>query len=334
MIRQLIATRPLLAHMLVGGGVGATFTLQSYYERRNEILRDIEEARKAADAVKLREYTKELELERKELPVELATAAFVGTFSGAAMRYWYPLIESAASSTALRIAIDAAPALLATAGVHYAARAWYASEYSLPADPDSLQYAAQEVIDKIQESFEAAQRAGRELIAGQAVSDDGSGAAGPSMADSEQVELIDLILQTQPSIANAVTFAITVANFTLVPRWLRGVVGIVQWHLYDAIDDAKHADASPVRVSAHVSVEEDQDGYGITVHEELRAAHGPAGGHLHHGHERLSHEQLQSELTEEEAAAAAAEGAEPWADPYAPGAAGKREGKQPGDRMR
>lgn len=154
--------------------------------------------------------------------VELAAEGVVGGLMGGAMRYWFPAIEAVAvarfaapaAQTAAKIALDCAPALLHTYGTNSLARWYYTHAYgATSSDPAS-------VLNRLRAiAHDAAER----------------GAAGASTigVDVDELDVIDTILSTQPSRANAVTAAISAANFLVVPRPFRGLVGTLQWLLYE-----------------------------------------------------------------------------------------------------
>src|SRR5689334_13672414 len=107
--RRLLSTRPLLAHALVGGVAGLLLPPAV------EVAHATAQAwRSQGDVVVVVEVAAE----------ELAASALTGVVQGAAMRYWYPMVEgyavargtSPATTWLIKVLMDATPALVSTAG--------------------------------------------------------------------------------------------------------------------------------------------------------------------------------------------------------------------------
>jgi hypothetical protein len=306
MLRHLVATRPLLSHMVFGGTVAAVWEAAELHQDRNAILEEgakrqrgrtdnnkgrthththIPAAPSSSTQSEMDDVNEALEDWTAMVPLHLAVAAAVGGLQGAAMRYYYPLLESFVDTrialrlgsqvgTAAKIAIDHLPAF-STVVLHFLSAAYYESVYGLPADPDSLRAVAEDAavrlraaMNEVQESWLKKQQEGATGPdkRDQAALEASAVAAAASIADAEQMETIDLILSTEPNLANLIALAGTVLNFTLVPRWLRGMVGVVQWQFWDWAQ----SDAYP---------EDDEGGGGIGDYDgEGEEGRGGGGG--------------------------------------------------------
>ena len=158
---------------------------------------------------------------------ELAAAGLVGALQGSVMRFWYPAVEGFAHrhSTSvlgrrlLKIAVDATPALASTVVVNTALRAYYKRAYGLPITEERLFDRYWELADRVAAALSGA------------VSDMGG-------FDDSEFALIEAIIDTTPTLANAVTAAVSALNFTLVPRQFRGLVGTLQWQCYESLQAA------------------------------------------------------------------------------------------------
>ena len=204
-IRTILSSRPLLAH----AAFGASSAVALAY------------ADSMAPAA-----TPELSIQPMQTPsTELLAAALVGALQGATMRFWYPTIESIAhrrSNSAVgrklvKIAIDAAPALLSTAGVNQVLRWYYRRAYGILPVEDSLWDRYWELADRVAATLSGA------------VSDFRNG------PETEEFEILEMIIDTTPTFANVTTAAVTVLNFTIIPRQYRGLVGTLQWQVYEAM---------------------------------------------------------------------------------------------------
>jgi hypothetical protein len=253
--RGLIAARPLLAHVMMGSSLAAGWEGASMFGMWRGAMEDAEFARAQGDKEGAEAYEAEANDLIEGAPYEVAAASIIGGLRGAAMRFYYPwmegMVESRIAGTgaraALKIAIDHAPAFFSTFGVHWAATQMYEAQYGLPADPSAMRDTAEAIGGKLTAALEDARRTLAESGAAGATVADAAKAArsaiersGPTIADAEQVELIDTILSSQPSPANAASLALTVINFTVVPRWLRGVVGTFQWQLWDQLQEREN----------------------------------------------------------------------------------------------
>lgn len=290
--RGFIATKPLLAHVFFGSSLNVGWTVFQQYATFVAIDEDLKQARADGNADLIHALEDEREGFNAASLVDVGVAGLVGGLQGAAMRFYYPWLEaavdrrfaSAALAIATKVLIDHAPAALSTVGLHTAAKISYQREYHLPADPDSLTEVAMGIAERLEGAiYEARDKAARilesggsELSASKAAEKTLAG-TGPTVADTEQIELIDTILSSQPTYANYVAFAITCLNFTVVPRWLRGVVGTAQWQLWDRLDEALHGEASPVAVHATVDLEKaDDGGIDLVIREDVQV-HRPQG---------------------------------------------------------
>jgi hypothetical protein len=254
MFRQLLATRPLLVHAAVGAAASMGCTaVEARLPWPQGGLHD-------AAAAELAAVGDEAD-DALDTAAEYASSAVIGAMQGAAMRYWFPMVEAAAATLAagrasralLCMAMDAAPALASTYGAHWAAKQYYKRTYALPTDGLSLRKLLVEPALELQRAAEEAFDSARDAAsraAGLGSGSDGSGGLGRAGSRSQPVEvevelelnvsddqlaLIDLILETEPTPANTITPAVTVANFSLVPRHLRGIVGTLQWRVYETL---------------------------------------------------------------------------------------------------
>jgi hypothetical protein len=289
--RGLMARRPLLAHVAFGGALGATWELVDVMAMLEDDERE-EEGESSDDS-----------LTDEDIGLSLSAAAIVGGMQGAAMRWYYPWLESFVEGRfrppspspgpprarpllfLAKVAVDHAPALISTVVLHRVSVWQWEKEYGLPADADTLRARAYEVVDRVQgvvadarrEVESATSRSLPPLPPPRTAT-----ASMPSVADLEQVELIDTILSSQPSSANAVALAISAANFALVPRWLRGLVGTFQWQLWEALreEEGKGDGGSPVSIDSEVDVSIGEGGAGVDVmvKEEIKVRRRREGG--------------------------------------------------------
>jgi hypothetical protein len=288
--RGLMARRPLLAHVAFGGALGATWELVDVMAALEDEER--EEGESSSDSVSLTD---------QDIGLSLSAAAIVGGMQGAAMRWYYPWLESFVEGRfrppsagpprarpllfLAKVAVDHAPALISTVVLHRVSVWQWEKEYGLPADADTLRARAYELVDRVQGVVGDARR---EVESATSRSPSPpppprtAAASMPSVADLEQVELIDTILSSQPSSANAVALAISAANFALVPRWLRGLVGTFQWQLWEALreEEGKGDGGSPVSIDSEVDVSIGEGGAGVDVmvKEEIKVRRRREGG--------------------------------------------------------
>ena len=197
-IRRVLATHPLFAHAAVGACVSASFALAF-----------VKSGEGAAPAV----------------AAELSAAAFLGALQGSVLRFYYPVVERGADLLlALPVlrrlqafrplccaALDHVPAVLSTFGVSYSARSSLATGAVALLDNASL-----------------ARRGSARARKGARATED----------ELEELELIDAALASAPTAANAGTAAASLANFGLVPRHPRGVLGIAQLQLFEGASAA------------------------------------------------------------------------------------------------
>ena len=221
MIRSLLARRPLLVHTTFGAAAsaGMYFTQPEPYNNDDDDDDDGDDSTVA----------------------DIAARAVIGGLMGGAMRFWYPAIERIAHQrfaspvvrTASKIIMDATPAFLWTFGRHYSLRWYYERQYgALASDPWSLSA-------RIEDAVKAAVE----------------GAAVPF--DAEEIDVISSIISSRPTSANAITAAISVANFIAVPRQFRGLVGTLQWLIFDA--SAQETDVEVVEVGLPTDDDGDHD---------------------------------------------------------------------------
>ena len=295
-VRALLAARPLMAHVTFGASSAAGIHL-AFYDSRVE---EGEDANGSPWAPPRSVGGMELD---DEFWTDLIAAAVTGGLQGGAMRYWYPALEgfaqrwfaSSAAQTAAKIAMDAAPAAVSTFGFHALAMYYYRRNYGGLSDPDSLFERLQDIAANLaDEATSVIERHEHEKQGGKPSLPDYSSSGADSEYDDEQrrqddalvadaiaeylqvspdslpleeIEAIDAVLDTRPTLANYVTAAISLLNFMLVPRQLRGLVGTLQWQVYEAgstiLLDSEERER-PLSIESHWSLHkhDDDDGKG------------------------------------------------------------------------
>jgi hypothetical protein len=254
-LRVLVAARPLAAHVVIGASSAAGMHLAFYDSAADE---DPEAWANGSPWAP----SPPRDQDESEFWTDLVAAAVTGGLQGGAMRYWYPGLEGLAQrafasrglQTAAKVVMDAAPAALSTLGLNAAAQYYYTRTYGVAADADSLlarmRAIAEDVNDAAQGAVEAATAAARGSSSTSREDDNGGGDAAAEPSSSvvpsslplpagvlplDELEAIDAVLDTRPTPANAITAAVTLLNFSVVPRQLRGLVGTVQWQAYEAL---------------------------------------------------------------------------------------------------
>ena len=206
-----LASRPLLIHAAWGASSGAAVYGASMWATGEEPPEDV-----------------------TDLAAEVFAAGAVGALQGAAMRFWYPWVERRAQRLVGKVALDAAPSALSTLGVHAIAQASYMLEHGhLPERASLLRVRRRAVYAELEEEARQA-----------------TSVAGPEedmtlreQELNEEILTMDAILDSQPSLANAMTASLSLLNFALVPRQLRAVFGTTQWQLYElAVDILQEAE--------------------------------------------------------------------------------------------
>lgn len=232
-LRSLLAARPLLAHCFFGAGSAVGIHL-GFFDAGREVVEDFEGGSPWAPKHSSDD-------ESDEFWAGVLAAAATGALQGGAMRWYYPALEgfvhnraaSAAAQTAVKIAIDAAPAAVSTLGLHTVAKYFYAKSYGGLTDPDSLLERLNAIADEAMSQVEGAMSASTRPGVDPSAFPHESLPLAPESLPLDELEAIEAVLDTRPTLANAGTALVTLLNFTLIPRQFRGLIGTLQWQGYE-----------------------------------------------------------------------------------------------------
>lgn len=171
----------------------------------------------------------------------LLTSLALGAVRGAAFRWWYPAVERWASrartphgGVALAALLDTLPTQLGQAAVWFVHTSYYKLAFGRPYDADD---ALQEVGRRIVAGKIAQMGGGRsaEEANGSGSRQDAGIDSGDAIDDDEFEQVLASIFESELSAANPLTALVSLLNFLVVPRWGRGLVGVCQASLYDAV---------------------------------------------------------------------------------------------------